>query len=462
MSLSERGQSLLSITAHRKIWAAAQDAWDPVNNPQGFVSMALAENTLMHSILAEKIHDILQRSPSMSSSSSSDTPDNNGPLPFTALTYGEGGQGSRRLRIAVARFLTRWLHPARELRFDQITITNGCTSAIEHLSWMLANPGEGMLLGRPYYGTFISDIQLRPGVEVLEVSFGLVDPVSLSAVALYERRILQAQEKGQRVAALMLCQPHNPLGRVYSRETLVAFMKLCQKYQIHLISDEAYALSIWINTVDDPTRESDCPGFSPFESILGIDTTGIIEPHLVHCIWGPSKDFGASGLRVGTIISQGHPSLHVALVPLSLYSYASSISEFVAATLFEDHQWTEAYITENRRRLSKNYGLVTAFAKKHGILYKKGVQSGFFIWVELGSLYRQARAKEGITEDAEIDLALLSEKVVLATGTDFGSEELGWFRIVFSHPKHILEEGLRRILAAVQPPSNGRVLKSRL
>lgn len=58
-------------------------------------------------------------------------------------------------------------------------------------------------------------------------------------------------------------------------------MKFCQRHKIHLISDEIYALSVWQNPkVADAVT---------FESVLSIDTTGIIDPGLVHVLWGMSK-----------------------------------------------------------------------------------------------------------------------------------------------------------------------------
>lgn len=58
-------------------------------------------------------------------------------------------------------------------------------------------------------------------------------------------------------------------------------MKFCQRYEIHLISDEIYALSVWQNP--------EVPDAVSFESVLSIDTTGIIDPGLVHILWGMSK-----------------------------------------------------------------------------------------------------------------------------------------------------------------------------
>ena len=58
-------------------------------------------------------------------------------------------------------------------------------------------------------------------------------------------------------------------------------MKLCQRYQIHLISDEIYALSVWNNPHS--------PNAVAFISVLAIDLTDIIDPKLVHVLWGTSK-----------------------------------------------------------------------------------------------------------------------------------------------------------------------------
>ena len=69
-------------------------------------------------------------------------------------------------------------------------------------------------------------------------------------------------------------------------------MKLCQKYQIHLVSDEIYGLSVWEN--------KDAPKAVPFTSVLSIDPAGIIDPSLVHVIWGMSKVRALSKLYEAT------------------------------------------------------------------------------------------------------------------------------------------------------------------
>jgi hypothetical protein len=140
----------------------------------------------------------------------------------------------------------------------------------------------------------------------------------MEAIHNYEIAVVEAQERGIPVKALMLCSPHNPLGeyrpittgrtipgsfwlaavkkpaltinllfslisigRCFPREVLREYMRFCQRHQLHLLSDEIYALSVWENP-DFP----DAPGFT---SVLSIDIKGVIDPSLVHVLWGMSK-----------------------------------------------------------------------------------------------------------------------------------------------------------------------------
>jgi aspartate/methionine/tyrosine aminotransferase len=425
MSLSARAEQSEQASQGLLVWQVLQDLWNPDTNPFGILSLGIAENRLMHDTLSEHIHANLA-------------------LSNHAFTYGDGASGFNHLRKSMSRFLNKHFTPAVPIDPAHISITNGCSAAIEHLSWAFANPGEGYLLGQPYYGTFIEDISARTGAKVVPVPFHGIDPLSKNSVAKYEEALIRAEEGGMRVAGLVLCNPHNPLGRCYSRDTIIELLRLCEKYRVHFISDEIYALSVWENTID-----IDVP-LEPFTSCLSIDPAGIIEPSRVHVIWGMSKDFGANGIRVGAIISQANQSLHAALIPVSLYSSASSISQHVAANILDDDAWVESYIAENNRRLARQYESVVLWAKAKGIAYRPGVNAAFFLWVDLGSFYKSLHPDFATGDlNREISTALLKHKVFLASGTAFGSEESGWFRIVFSHPEDYLREGLKRVLTAL-------------
>jgi aspartate/methionine/tyrosine aminotransferase len=421
----------------QEVWDIITNLWDPDTNPDGYVSLGLAENNLMHDRLLEFL-------------------DAKRLVDDTAhgLTYGDGPFGSKRVKAVIASFLSTHLRSAIELKPEHIFITNGVSSAIEHCAWTLANPGEGILLGRPYYRAFLPDIGTRTGVQIVPVSFGQVDPCHLDCVQKYEEALLRSNEQGVPVRALMLCHPHNPLGRCYPRDTLIGLMKLCQKYQIHLISDEIYALSTWKNTVDDLAH-----GYTGFESILSIKCKDTIDPSLVHVLWGVSKDFGANGIRLGAIVSQSNPAFLAALRTCSIYSSPSSLTENAVVHILSDTSFVESYIATNQARLSAAHTQTVDALRKHGIEHMPGANAAFFLWINLGKFVREKtslRGKEmqqysGSESTRLIQDRLLANKVYLVPGDAVGAEEPGWFRMVFTQREELVAECVRRIVEALKP-----------
>ena len=424
MALSGRGQDWANSAPDLTIWSVIKNLWDPESNPGGYVSLGVAENGLMHDELSQYINKHVK-------------------LPSNGLTYGDGGTGMRTTQAAMARFLTRTLKPVLPLEPAHVCITNGVSSGIEHLSNILADQGDVFLLGQPHYGAFIPDIAERPGTRVVPVSFGDIHPLSTQALAAYEKAIMTCQASSQNVKAIMLCNPHNPLGQCYPKDN------------IHLISDEIYSNSVWKHS--DPFDSS----VVPFTSAASIPTKGLINPALVHILYGISKDFGANGLRVACIISQRNTELHQALIPVAIYSYASSLAESITTTLLSDDNYVDWYLEENRRRLRQNYDIVGSWAQRHGIEYSKGGNAAFFLWANLGDTYLKAveegrlksRKADDLAQqptesvksiDTRVMNALMEEKLFLASGSVFGSEKPGWFRIAFAQKEQILMEGLRR------------------
>ncbi|GFG27157.1 hypothetical protein IFM61606_07175 [Aspergillus udagawae] len=389
------------------------DIWDPSSNPDGVVNIGLAENTLMHLEMREFMNSKLQ-------------------VDSHALTYGDGFSGSHKLKGALCHFLNRHFCPRVALSPSQITITSGVSNAVECCAWALADPGDYILIGRPYFNAFKPTFGIRAGysnlVGLLEVKFGMTDPFSLDAVQEYEKTYVEARRRGICVKALLLCSPHNPLGRCYSEDVLREYMKFCNKHRLHLISDEIYALSVW--------EKNDLSGAPTFKSVLSMDIGDIMDRSMVHVVWGLSKDFGATGLRIGCLISQSNMSLLEAADGISLYNFPSSLADSIAASILLDDEFGSKYIATNQRRLAESYRFVTDFLTLHGIPYYKS-NAAIFVWMNLAAVLRDKSIK-----DADILRELRSQKVYIAAGYAYASEEAGWFRMVFAHSQSVLEEGL--------------------
>ncbi|PKX90106.1 acc synthase [Aspergillus novofumigatus IBT 16806] len=380
------------------------------DNKQGVVSFLNAENFLMHDVMLEYI-----RTQVASSVNHSD------------LTYHEGPFGSRRLRAAMASHITTYFHPTTPISPDHIIFANGSN-----------RPGDGILLGQPIYGSFNGDLRVPSSCQLIYTPFHGDDQFSPDAVARYEEAFLQARETGVTIRALLICNPHNPLGRCYPREALEALLRFCQKYHIHLISDEVYALSVY---GDDDSTDG-------FVSILSIDLVPLgVDPALIHVLYGMSKDFAASGLRLGCLISQNQKFLQ-AVLSMSRFHWPSHISCSIATAILEDQGFVEAFIHKSRRFLRSQRDLATRVLEEAGIPYTQGGIAGFFLWIDLSKCLDKAivASQDGWAAELDLSRRLQQIGVEMSTGYAYHNEVPGWFRVIFSLDEESLKEGLSRII----------------
>ncbi|KAL8686249.1 MAG: hypothetical protein Q9224_005507, partial [Gallowayella concinna] len=155
-------------------------------------------------------------------------------------------------------------------------------------------------------------------------------------------------------------------------------MRFCQRHQIHLISDEIYAKSIY-TTPSNTTA-------TPFTSALSIPTTTLIDPALVHILYGMSKDFSSNGLRCGVLLSQSNPSLLACSKSIAMFAWPTSTTEYYWTTLLNDRSFLDYYFAENSRRLAASYACITSFFTDHGIRWIEGSNAGFFLWADFRGL----------------------------------------------------------------------------
>ncbi|BCS27097.1 pyridoxal phosphate-dependent aminotransferase [Aspergillus puulaauensis] len=410
--LSDRGRALEPKVP--VFFDVLNNLWDPEANPDGIVNLGLAENALMQAEMKQFINS-------------------QPPVKSHALTYGDGFSGSKKLKDSVCHFLNQHFKPFTPLLPEHLCITSGASNALENCAWGLCDPGDYILVGRPYWTTFRTIFGNRAGVNMLDVSLQGLDPMGLEAVDRFEAALNQAREEGKRISAILLCSPNNPLGRCYPEDVLKAYMKLCQKLDLHLLSDELYGISVWDNPgMKHPT---------PFTSVIAINTEKLIDPRRIHAVWGLSKDFGATGLRIGVLISQANKRFLAACESISLMNFPSSMADSIAASLLSNDSFLDTYISEYRSRLSRNYQHVTSFLRDHGIPYEQS-NAALFVWTRLGDVMKGQ-------DDDTILRRLREEKVYLTSGATSAAEESGWFRIVMAHPRDVLDEGLTRLLRVI-------------
>ena len=126
------------------------------------------------------------------------------------------------------------------------------------------------------------------------------------------------QEATRPIKALLLSNPHNPLGRCFTQAQLEACLRFCQAKAIHLISDEVFGPL----TFDSP----DLPADEHFVSVLSLDSRSLgCDPSRVHMIWSPSKVFAIAGMRIVSPILSRHRPLSLPLNHISTQSFDHSL-----------------------------------------------------------------------------------------------------------------------------------------
>ncbi|RMZ03009.1 hypothetical protein D0860_06979 [Hortaea werneckii] len=433
-TLAPRGAELADGPSLRELFGGILgDKYDKETNPNGMINIGTAENYTM----IPEVSQYTQAHPVA--------------LTPNQLSYGEGPWGTPRLRHAMAHHMNKRFHPVIPIQPDDLLFANGVSTICELLGFSLASPSDAILMSSPIYQAFAVDFGTKAKVSTVHVSFPPgIDQFSPAAVAEYERVLLASQQPGggPKIRALLLCHPHNPLGRPYPRETLIEFMKLCEKYQIHLLSDEIYAMSVYSTS---PT---------PFESILSIPSSdSYISPHLLHVLYGLSKDFAAGGLRIGCLYTRNRP-LWRAIRAMSQFSWIPVASELLACSLLEDDEWLEGFFERSRRKLAEGREVAGRVLEGKGVPFFRGANAGFFLWVDLrGWLPPLSPSKSGEGESQGKDEGkerekvlvdrMMEKKVFLTPGMDMFAEEPGFFRLVFSQEEDVVREGLRRVFEAI-------------
>ena len=397
--------------------------YDPKSNPDGVIALAVAENKLMRDEITHYINENTRIKP-------------------WHLTYGEGPQGSTELLSELVQFVNREFHPFESIQNSHICVCNGAGNAVSQFAFCVGEPGDGILVGRPLYVGFFPDIENHAKTKPVLVSFGNIDPLSPESAACYEKALIESNAEGTTIRALLISNPHNPLGRPYSAETLKAYLQVCAKYNIHLLSDEVYCKSNF--------PSNDFPSPPPFVSVLSLDLRSIINPALVHVIYAMSKDLCANGIRIGALITPFNPTLYRAFRSIATFTRPSHLAEVAWLSLLRatvpTGSWSE-YFGILASRLTESYNYTTSILNQHFIPYAPA-SSTSFIWLNLSRYLVQPS-----TFQAELDLNLRmahEARIWLAAGQSFGAEEFGWYRLTFASPREELEEGLKRLVKMLE------------
>eukprot|EP00669_Euglena_mutabilis_P014269 TRINITY_DN9327_c0_g1_i1.p1 TRINITY_DN9327_c0_g1~~TRINITY_DN9327_c0_g1_i1.p1 ORF type:complete len:173 (-),score=56.19 TRINITY_DN9327_c0_g1_i1:139-657(-) len=169
---------------------------------------------------------------------------------------------------------------------------------------------------------------------------------------------------------------------------------------------------------------------------------------MLHVVWGLSKDFCASGLRVGCLYTRNPSLLRSLGAFLGYFGCVSSLAQGAVAALLGDLDWVRGYVAENHRRLLASHRTLTAALDAHGLPYVRSWAS-LFLWIDL----RGALPAPTFEAERELWQRLVSARVVLVPGETCHADEPGFFRCCFAAvPREALPVLADRIAAVCRGP----------
>ncbi|KAM9657988.1 putative inactive 1-aminocyclopropane-1-carboxylate synthase-like protein 2 [Trichechus inunguis] len=417
--LSSRGEDISDFyhSEFQAYNAYHGDKYHEDNNTLGFINLSTSENKLCIDLMTKRL-------------SRSDM----NYIEDALLQYCDW-RGQPFLREEVARFLTYYCKAPVPLDPENVVALNGCCSVFSALATVLCDVGEVFLIPTPFYGGLAFSSRLYANIELFfvhldsEITGENTRPFQLTVDKL-EQGLHEARLKRKKVRGLVLINPQNPLGDIYSQDSLKEYLKFAERHKLHVIIDEIYMLSVF----DKSTT---------FHSVLSMES--LPDPNRTHVIWGTSKDFGISGFRFGTLYTRSK----AVVTAMSAFGYLHSISgitQHKLCRLLQDRDWIDkVYLPTNWSRLREAHKYVTGKLKALKIPFlNRG--SGFYIWINL------KKYLDPCTFETELVLhhRFLDNKVMLSCGKSYMCKEPGWFRLVFADKPHRLKVAMHRFCEVLQ------------
>jgi cystathionine beta-lyase len=316
---------------------------------------------------------------------------------------------------AIPAAFSRWTAERHGWRPNESHVRVFCDvlQAVDLALWLGTEPGDGVVLLTPVYPPFfecITGIGRRVVDCPLDPEGWRIDAARLEACI------------DERTTALLLCSPHNPTGRVFSREELEAVAAIAERHHLLVISDE-----IWADLVYSGSKHT------PFASLSGATEARTITATAA------SKTFNMAGLRCAVAhIGVSDIERRIAELPGHLLGAAGSpgaVATHVAWT--EGGPWLEGTVAFLEAQRDHLMGRLAAELPGAVAMVPEAT---YLAWLDLRAY--------GLGDDPAAWL-LTDAKVALGSGPDFGEHGTGFARLNFATTRAVLDEALDRIIGAL-------------
>lgn len=281
-------------------------------------------------------------------------------------------QGTPSLRHEVSNYYKKFYG----LNYDsetQITITVGATEAIYLVITALVNPGDEVIVFEPFYDSYVASVKMAGGTAV---------PVTMHApdFSIDAKELESAVTP--RTKMIILNNPHNPTGKVWTKEELLVVAQFAQKHDLYLMSDEVYEFLVFDGAKHIPTATLD----GMLERTITVSSAG--------------KTFGLTGWKIGWICANSQITNACRLV----HQYVT----FAVSTPIQEA------VAEGLKRLPDYLpGFVTLYKGKRDSFYKEMKNLGFDFPIPVGTYFMMVPISSKTNlKDVDYAMKLIKENKV--------------------------------------------------
>ncbi|WP_448788607.1 MalY/PatB family protein [Bacteroides graminisolvens] len=302
---------------------------------------------------------------------------------------------------------------------EWIIYTSGVVPAVSAIIKALTVPGDKVLVQTPVYNCFFSSIR-NNGCEIVTSPLVHTDNTFTIDYDDLEKKVADPKMK-----VMLLCNPHNPVGRIWRREELIRIGKLCIRHEVTVVSDEIHCELVF-------------PGhtYTPFASI-----SDEFLRHSVTCI-SPSKAFNIAGLQIANIIC-ADACCRAQIDRAINDNEVCDVNPFGVIATQSAYNEGEEWLNQLIQYLHANYLYMQEFCREHLPNFPITLLEGtYLVWMDCRTL--------GIPSE-DIEQQLVDKTGLwLNAGTMYGVEGEGFMRWNIACPRATLMEGIKRFMDFVR------------
>jgi aspartate aminotransferase len=200
------------------------------------------------------------------------------------LSYSRS-EGSEEYRTKIAAYYAK---KNIDVTADEIIVTTGGSEALLFAIGSITDPNDEIIIPEPFYANYNS-FSTASGVKILPVISKIENNFALPPIEEFEKLI------SPKTKAILICNPNNPTGYLYSKEEIEKLAKIVKKHDLFLIADEVYREFVY----DNSKHQSVLSGFGLDENAIIIDSV--------------SKRYSMCGARIGCLVSKNKDVIATAL-----------------------------------------------------------------------------------------------------------------------------------------------------